>query len=132
MASAVATIQGWDGAGDDGSTLYVLRRDGQPDVFAHWPHPLREMAPDAVTLPTITEEGPRHGVAVFVGMNPVMERDGTDWRESDWMPLAEYTGPNDEFRKTLGDARDAELRLPGWHAYDGGDAPRDRRRIPGR
>lgn len=46
------TIQAVDGAGEDGSTLYVLSRTGQEPITAYWPQPLLELCPDAVRIPT--------------------------------------------------------------------------------
>lgn len=48
----LGTIQAFDGAGEDGTTLYVLERPGEKPLSAHWPHPLYEVCPDAVMLPS--------------------------------------------------------------------------------
>lgn len=45
------TIQAVD---DPESTFYVLMRPGHEPVTADWPHPLLELAPDAVRLPSVT------------------------------------------------------------------------------
>ena len=46
-----ATIQAID---DPESTFYVLRRPGHEHVYAHWPHPLLELAPHAVWLTAVS------------------------------------------------------------------------------
>ena len=66
------TIQAVD---DPESTFYVLMRPGHEPVTADWPHPLLELAPDAVRLPsvtTITGHGTNYSkssIVVSVAMN---------------------------------------------------------------
>jgi hypothetical protein len=62
-----ATIQAID---DPGGTLYILRRAGHPPVTAPWPHPLLELAPDAVRVPAVLGPNePTEGIPVLVGFN---------------------------------------------------------------
>lgn len=65
---ADATIQAID---EPGETFYVLRRSGHAPVVAEWPHPLLEIAPHAVRLPSLVGQELGQRYTFVVGSNTV-------------------------------------------------------------